>query len=216
MNSANSDLKDVDSKYTAFDMVQWLEYEKVDELGLCYDVSGKPKICERFKQMDMRSFLKFNKPRYNWYDHICEWAAKSNDFEMLKWARNPALRSPSEQLPLGVYPMDVRTVYNWATLNGNLEMLKWARDPKNQPVGENVPRLHLGLCENAAKSGNFEMLKYLRDPTQHADGVACPMDQAKTYINVPSGNKEMKKWVRYAPACEGDIETTAVIYGDDK
>jgi hypothetical protein len=103
-----------------------------------------------------------NLPKYE----ICEYAALTDNFELLKWAHK-------NECPWG------ESVCFWAAENDNFEMLKWAH--------EHGCQLDEEVCICAAQNNNFEMLKWA-----HENG--CPWDKNVCVCAAQNNNFEMLKW----------------------
>ena len=78
------------------------------------------------------------------FQHLCEWAARVDNCEVLKWAY-------LHNFPL---PSSKGLICNIAAENGNFEMLKWAR--------ENDCEWNVWTCACAAEKGHLEILKWVR------------------------------------------------------
>lgn len=130
-------------------------------------------------------------PKFTYYyypylplHNVCDYAARTGNLEILKWARNGENKFPWN---------------SWTTARaaqyGQLEVLKWLRS------GEDKCPWDEATCAIAAEKGHLEILKWLR----RGEDV-CPWDERTCSWAASGGHLEILKWAR-DNNCPWDAET---------
>ena len=125
---------------------------------------------------------------YEFFDRVCEGAARGGRLKALKFLRSQDPPCPWSEQTCG-----------HAAQGGSLEALKWLRD-QDPPCPWDAM-----TCTSAAWGGNLEALEFLRD-----QDPPCPWDEETCQGAAMEGHLEVLQWLRgQDPPCPWD-EVTCV------